>query len=226
MVLGLSRVRFPGKQVLGWRLVCRAFTGESDWSHPLRRWGQDSGIGQREQVNSDAVPVKASVHSMGCSGTWRGPSVLSQVGARSPELYMGCWLVVDMGCHWKECDLEWGDTLHSSEGLAAKDSLPEAFPTAAGDEAFFLSGEFVGWFCAPTSAQGLRAKLSQSFQGWSREVRKEAMLLISQEPCASLCPILLPLWPQAFFFFLTTCFLVCALCLRSTVATSSEPAWV
>ena len=213
-------MRFPGKQVLGWSLVCRAFTGESDWGHPPWRWGQDRGVGQREQLNSDAVPVKASVHSMGCSGTWRGPAVLLQVGVRSPDLYMRCWVVVDMGCHWKERGLEWGGILQSSKGLAAKNSLSETFPTAGGDEASFLSGESVGWFCALTSAQGLRAKLSQSFQGWSREVRKggcAAHFSGTVWICFSL--------PHS-LASLTTGFLVCALGLRSTMATSSEPAWV
>lgn len=51
---------------------------------------------------------------------------------------------MDMGCHWKGCDLERGSILQSSEGLAAYNSLLEAFPTAGGDEASFLSGESVG----------------------------------------------------------------------------------
>ena len=51
---------------------------------------------------------------------------------------------MDMGCHWKERGLERGGILQSSEGLAAKNSLPETFPTAGGDEASFLSGESVG----------------------------------------------------------------------------------
>ena len=48
---------------------------------------------------------------------------------------------MDMGCHWKGCDLERGSILQSSEGLAAYNSLLEAFPTAGGDEASFLSGQ-------------------------------------------------------------------------------------
>lgn len=90
-VLGLLRVRFPGKQVLGWRLVCRALLRSLIGVIPLcGDEAQSSGNESEGAAVLDAKSQKASAHSMGCSGTWRGSSVLLQAGARSPELYMGC----------------------------------------------------------------------------------------------------------------------------------------
>lgn len=86
----------PGKQVLRWRLAGRAFIGEFDQDPGPQKRGQGSRIGQREQLSSNAVSVKASADSMGRARTRRGPSELSQVGARGPD-----WSVVDVGRCWK-----------------------------------------------------------------------------------------------------------------------------
>lgn len=49
------------------------------------RGGGGEGIGQRENLGSDAISMKSSMMIPQGASSWNGPSELSQVGVRRPR---------------------------------------------------------------------------------------------------------------------------------------------
>lgn len=116
------------------------------------RQRQSVGLGSRRRW-ARCCPREGSANSMGHSGTWRGPSELSWVGARGQAFAPPCWSVMDVatsGRHvtWREAVF---CILH--RGLTAEGPLPAAFPDL-GEWGLPSWREFEWLIAVPTTRPG------------------------------------------------------------------------